>query len=120
LLTFDRNTCAVNDVLLSGPTLAAQPILTDTWWTNWLFQIAGNGTIPDQYAWHIEGSVADVNDDLQTNNESLAAMLAAAGLDQPKQVNINEYDTFDEQIAAGAAWWIARLERYDAIGLRGN
>lgn len=47
-------------------------------------------------------------------------MLSDAGMAQPKIVNINEYATFDEQVAAGAAWWISRLERYDAVGLRGN
>jgi hypothetical protein len=61
-----------------------------------------------------------VNDDLQTNNATFATMLSSAGMAQPKQVNINEYATFSEQVASGAAWWISRLERYDAIGLRGN
>jgi hypothetical protein len=37
-----------------------------------------------------------------------------------KPLNIDEYGTFKEQNSAGAAWWIAQLERHDAVGLRGN
>ncbi|KAJ5734950.1 uncharacterized protein N7483_000075 [Penicillium malachiteum] len=95
------------------------PEATNTWWTNWLSQIAGNDTIPDQYAYHLEGSPDDFYDDLQNTNVSLAALLKTYGLPE-RQININEYATFDEQIPAGAAWWISRLERYDAYGLRGN
>lgn len=37
-----------------------------------------------------------------------------------RQININEYANANEQVPAGAAWWISRLERYEAYGLRGN
>ncbi|KAJ5092650.1 hypothetical protein NUU61_007520 [Penicillium alfredii] len=37
-----------------------------------------------------------------------------------RQININEYANPEEQIPSGAAWWISRLERYDALWLRGN
>ncbi|KAG9595776.1 hypothetical protein KCU77_g9587, partial [Aureobasidium melanogenum] len=37
-----------------------------------------------------------------------------------KEININEYATFDQQVSCGAAWWISRLERYNLRGLRGN
>lgn len=106
-------------MLISGPTHASQPTPDNTWWTNWLSAIKGNNTIPDQYAWHIESDINNVNDDLQTNNATFEQMLTSAGLPQ-RQVNINEYATFQEQVASGAAWWISRLERYNAIGLRGN
>jgi len=56
----------------------------------------------------------------QTNNATFASMLSSRGMAQPKLVNINEYAVFNEQVASGAAWWISRLERYDAVGLRGN
>ncbi|KAJ5703300.1 hypothetical protein N7493_011689 [Penicillium malachiteum] len=108
-----------DNVLISGPTLANMPQDTDTWWTNWLSQIAGNDTVPDQYAYHLEGSPDDWIDDLQNTNITLAALLKTYGLPE-RQININEYATLAEQIPAGAAWWISRLERYDAYGLRGN
>jgi hypothetical protein len=37
-----------------------------------------------------------------------------------RQININEYANPAEQRPAGAAFWISRLERYEAFGLRGN
>lgn len=106
-------------MLLSGPSLSGQPTTTNTWWTDWLSQIKGNDTIPDQYSWHIEGDINNAIDDLETNNATMVQLLQSYDLPE-RQANINEYAIFDEQVAAGAAWWISRLERYDTIGLRGN
>lgn len=72
------------------------------------------------YVWHLEGNSADVNDDLQTNIANLNTMLSAAGLPTNPAINIDEYGNVNEQVPAGAAWWISRLERYNARGLRGN
>lgn len=99
--------------------MAFRPTPDNTWWQAWLSQIAGNNTIPDQYAFHIEGTLDDPNNDLEYTNASLAAALTTYGLPD-RQININEYGNPFEQVPAGAAWWISRLERYDAIGLRGN
>ena len=46
-------------------------------------------------------------------------MLATSTLPN-RQININEYATFEEQVAFATAWWIASLERQDILGLRGN
>jgi hypothetical protein len=105
--------------LISGPTLAFRPLPNNEWWTTWLFQISGNSTIPDQYAYHLEGGSNDVDNDLQTTNVTLGALLTTYNLPE-RQININEDANFDEQLPAGTAWWLSRLERYDAIGLRGN
>ncbi|KAB8542082.1 hypothetical protein FH972_025545 [Carpinus fangiana] len=99
--------------------LSAQPTQTNSWWTDWLSAVQMNNVIPDQYSWHIEGNINDPIDDLGTNNSTLTEMLCNYGL-PARQANINEYATFAEQVASGAAWWISRLERYDTIGLRGN
>lgn len=114
-----RSDSALASMQISGPSYSGSPTTTNTWWTNWLSQIKGNNTIPEQYSWHLEGNINDANDDIQTNNATLKGMLSTYGLPS-RQVNINEYATFNEQVASGAAWWISRLERYDAIGLRGN
>lgn len=118
-LTHHSSDSSLDSVLLVGPSLASQPYSTNTWWASFLDYIAANDTIPDQYTWHLEGSTTDANDDLQTNIPNLDSMLAARGLPQ-RQININEYATFPEQVPAGNAWWISRLERYNAWGLRGN
>lgn len=114
-----RSNSAMDSVLISGPTLAFRPTDDNTWWTDWLSAIAGNNTIPDQYAYHLEGETTDPNNDLEYTNASLTALLDQYSLPQ-RQININEYANFDEQIPAGAAWWISRFERYNAYGLRGN
>ncbi len=105
--------------MITGPTLAGQPTESNSWWTSFLNYIKANNTIPDQYVWHLEGDVSDPIDDLQTNIPTLNSMLSSRGLPE-KQININEYGTSPEQVPCGAAWWISRLERYNAIGMRGN
>lgn len=109
----------MDNVLISGPSLAFRPLSDNPWWTIWLAQISGNHTIPDQYSYHLEGETDAVDNDIQTTNVTLAALLQQYRLPE-RQININEYANPSEQIPAGAAWWISRLERYDAIGLRGN
>ncbi|KAJ5699139.1 hypothetical protein N7462_001144 [Penicillium macrosclerotiorum] len=114
-----REDSSFDNVQISGPSLAYRPVSGNTWWSDWLAQIAGNKTIPDQYSYHLEGSTDDWDNDLQNTNGTLAVLLKTYGLPE-RQININEYANYAEQIPAGAAWWISRLERYDAFGLRGN
>lgn len=111
---------AMDAVRISGPSLAYRPFANNTWWTNWLDAIAGNDTAPDQYSYHLEGEPTDPDSDLQNTHPSLIALLEEYGLPPAPDVNVNEYATFDEQHAAGAAWWISRFERYDTHALRGN
>jgi hypothetical protein len=110
---------AMDPVLISGPSLAYRPFPDNTWWTDWLEAIAENDAVPDQYSYHLEGETDDPTNDLQNTNTSLAELLQEYVLPE-RQININEYANFNEEIPAGAAFWISRLERYDAIGLRGN
>ncbi|KAK0494782.1 glycoside hydrolase family 39 protein [Armillaria luteobubalina] len=117
--TYNRLRSELPSVPLFGPTLAGAPSTSNTWWTNFFQQVTSSGTIPDAYVWHLEGSTTDVNDDLQTNIPILNQLLSQFSLPQ-KQIIINEYGVFAEQNPAGAAWWIARLERYNVPGLRGN
>lgn len=104
---------------LSGPSLAFRPMESNLWWTEWLRQIAGNDTIPDQYGYHLEGTLAEVDNDPSYTNSSLSALLDTYGL-PPRQVNVNEYAQYSEMVPGGYVWWIAGLERFDFIGLLGN
>ncbi|KAF2149125.1 glycoside hydrolase family 39 protein [Myriangium duriaei CBS 260.36] len=114
-----RANTAFNAVQISGPTLASPPDPNSNWWTNWCSQAKGNNTIPDQYAYHLEAGINNVDDDPQTANTNLNGLLSRFGLPQ-RTVNVNEYAVQAEQVPSGAAWWISRLERYSMIGLRGN
>jgi len=118
--TYHRLRSDLPSVSLLGPTLAGSPQTTNTWWTSFLSFIGGNSSIPDQYVWHLEGSTSDVNDDLQTNIPVLMSLLESNRLPTNIQINIDEYGVFNEQVPSGAAWWISRLERFNAFGLRGN
>lgn len=102
------------DVLLSGPATAGEP-LNNGWWNNWCSFVASNGSVPDQYAWHMEGGGGD----MLSAYGGLVGYLNKYNLPL-KQVNINEYGVYNEQVPAGSAWWIAQLERVNARGLRGN
>ncbi|KAH6647772.1 glycoside hydrolase family 39 protein [Truncatella angustata] len=107
------------NVKISGPSMATAPVNTNVWWTTWLSQIAGNNTVPDQWSYHLERGVSDVTNDPQYTNASLAGLLKTHGLPE-REVNINEYAVFDEMHPSGYVWWIARLERYNFLGLLGN
>lgn len=98
---------------ISGPSSSSEP--SSGWWNTFASFVKTNGSIPDQWSWHMEtggGSMTGSYGALQT-------VLNQYALPQ-KPVNINEYAIFDEQVPSGAAWWIAQLERVNAIGLRGN
>jgi len=101
--------------LIMGPSLAYPPGASNTWWTNWLQFIANDKSTPDQYGWHLEGGGGD----MQTLVAELNSLLSRYSLAQ-KQLNINEYSNKGEQVPSGGAWMIAQLERFNAIGLRGN
>lgn len=96
-----------------GPSSAGQPSLNNGWWNNWLQYVVNNNVIPDQYSWHDEPG------DPEVDVPNFQAMVQKYNAPE-KQININEYATFDQQDSVGAAWWISRLERFDLLGLRGN
>jgi len=104
---------------LSGPSLAYRPMANNTWWTTWLRQIAGNGTVPDYYSYHLEGTLTAVDNDPQYTNTSLAALLKQNNLPE-QQVFVSEYAQQSEMVPGGYIWWISRLERYNFPGMLGN
>lgn len=104
---------------ISGPSMAFRPMASNSWWTAWLRQVAGNSTVPDLYSYHLEGGVNDVDNDPQYSNSSLRGLLKQYGLPE-RQVFANEYAEFSEMVPGGYIWWISRLERYDFWGMLGN
>lgn len=104
---------AYKNVPIVGPSSSGAPSPSNSWWTAWLQYVVQNNVVPDQYTWHDEPGDIAVD---QANFATLRSKYNAPS----KPVNINEYATFDQQVATGAAWWISRLERYNYFGLRGN
>ncbi|PKX96013.1 glycoside hydrolase family 39 protein [Aspergillus novofumigatus IBT 16806] len=113
--TFHRLRSELAGVELSGPASAGEPLPSNNWWKNWASFAATNKSIPDQYAWHMEGGGGD----LLSAQAGLVYWQKTYGL-PGRPININEYAVLDEQVPAGTAWWIGQLERVNAVGLRGN
>ncbi|KAL3440908.1 glycoside hydrolase superfamily [Aspergillus insuetus] len=105
-----RSDPSLNNVLISGPSTASQPSTSNTVWTRWARQIAGNQTYPDQYSWHYG--------DPDVNDPAFKAVLSAYGLPSGA-VNLNEYAMLYEMTPSGYAWWLSRLERHNYAGLLG-
>ncbi|MFE9452033.1 RICIN domain-containing protein [Streptomyces sp. NPDC006739] len=100
--------------LIVGPSIAGGPSATNTWWTTYLNYVKANNVAPDIYSWHDEPG------DPVTDASRADSTLAAAGLTNTRSYQINEYGALSQQNPGGGAWFIGRLERAGADGLRGN
>jgi hypothetical protein len=113
--TFARIRDAWPGVYISGPSSSSVPSVSSTWWNNFLGYVAKNDAIPDQWSWHMETHTHDLDSD----HGALHTLLSTYGLPE-RQISINEYAVRDQQVPAGAAWFISQCERHRAYGLRGN
>ncbi|WP_051969245.1 RICIN domain-containing protein [Kitasatospora azatica] len=100
--------------LIVGPSMAGQPTAGTTWWTNYLNYVKANNVAPDIYSWHSEPA------DPVSGASSANSTLAAHGLTNTRPYQINEYAGLSQQNPGGGGWYIGRLERAGADGLRGN
>ncbi|OIJ91852.1 RICIN domain-containing protein [Streptomyces monashensis] len=100
--------------LIVGPSTASQPNSSNTWWTAYLNYVKANNVAPDIYSWHDEPG------DPATDVGRVNSVLSAAGLPRTRPYQINEYATPSMQSPGGGAWFVGRLERAGADGLRGN
>jgi hypothetical protein len=100
--------------LIVGPSMAGQPTSSNGWWNTYLSYIKANNVAPDIYSWHDEPA------DPVPGAASANATLASHGLTNTRPYQINEYAALSQQNPGGGAWFIGRLERAGADGLRGN
>jgi hypothetical protein len=70
--------------------------------------------VPDIFSWH------SLPGDPVTNVANANTSLSARGIAHPRPYQINEYGAPDEQNPGDGSWYIARLERAGADGLRAN
>lgn len=112
--TYDRIRQAFPNHLIVGPSLAGVPSTSTGWWTQYLDFAKSTGTIPDIFSWHALPS------DPVANVSAADASLNARGIAHPRPYQINEYGSQSEQNPGDGAWYIARLERAGADGLRAN
>ncbi|SED05168.1 Glycosyl hydrolases family 39 [Amycolatopsis tolypomycina] len=97
-----------------GPSLAGVPSTSAGWWTQYLDFVRGSNTVPDIVSWH------SLPGDPVANVAAADASLGARGIPHPRPYQINEYGASNEQNPGDGAWYIARLERAGADGLRAN
>jgi len=100
--------------LIVGPSTAGGPSPSSTWWNNYLTYVKANNVAPDIWSWHDEPG------DPVSDAGNLNSMLASNGLTNTRPYQVNEYATLSMQSPGGGAWFIGRLERAGADGLRGN
>ncbi|MFC7385396.1 RICIN domain-containing protein [Sphaerisporangium rhizosphaerae] len=96
-----------------GPSLAGVPS-TGGWWTQYLDYVKANNVVPDIVSWH------SLPGDPVANVATANTTLDSRGIAHSRPYQINEYGASNEQNPADGAWYIARLERAGADGLRAN
>ena len=112
--SYQRIRAAFPTHLIVGPSCACVPSTTYAWWNQYLDYIKANNVVPDIFSWH------SLPGDPVANVAAANATLDARGIPHPRPHQINEYGAPDEQNPGDGAWYIARLERAGADGLRAN
>jgi hypothetical protein len=100
--------------LIVGPSMANPPSSSNTWWTTYLNYVKANNVAPDIYSWHA------IPHDPVTAVSNANSTIAAAGLTNTRPYQINEYAGREQQNPGGGGWFISRLERAGADGMRSN
>ena len=104
---------AIPNAVFEGPSVATGP--GGSWASAFLDYVKTNSVVPDYASWHEEGGGNDPVGDSNT----MTAALSSRGI-MVKGYDANEYGTSGEQNPGHSAWFIARLERANIDGLRGN
>lgn len=112
--TYQRVRAAFPTHLIVGPSCACVPSTTNAWWNQYLDFIRANNLIPDIISWHA------LPGDPVANVAAANATLDPRGIPHPRPYQINEYAAPNEQNPGDGSWYIARLERAGADGLRAN
>lgn len=97
-----------------GPSCACVPTTTGAWWGQYLDYIKANNAIPDIVSWH------SLPGDPVANVSAANTTLNSRAIAHPRPYQINEYGSGSEQNPGDGSWYITRLERAGADGLRAN
>nr|WP_225956710.1 RICIN domain-containing protein [Amycolatopsis lexingtonensis] len=111
---YQRIRAAFPDQPIVGPSLAGVPSTSAGWWTQYLDFVRSANVVPDIVSWH------SLPGDPVANVAAANASLDARGIPHPRPYQINEYGASNEQNPGDGSWYITRLERAGADGLRAN
>jgi len=112
--TYVRLRAEMPGTVLVGPSFAGVPTTTGTWWGQYLDYVKSTNTVPDIFSWH------SLPGDPVANVAAANTTLNSRGIAHPRPYQINEYGSTTEQNPGDGSWYIARLERAGAEGLRAN
>ncbi|WP_231648261.1 beta-xylosidase [Saccharothrix sp. NRRL B-16348] len=112
--TYQRVRAAFPQQPIVGPSFAGVPTADGAWWNQYLDFVRGSDTVPDIVSWH------SLPGDPVANVAAADATLDARGIPHPRPYQINEYGAANEQNPGAGSWYVARLERAGADGLRAN
>ncbi|MBO3751246.1 RICIN domain-containing protein [Streptosporangiaceae bacterium NEAU-GS5] len=111
---YQRIRAAFPTHLIVGPSYAGVPTTSTSWWTQYLDFVRANNVVPDIASWH------SLPGDPVANVAAANASLDPRGIPHTRPYQINEYAASNEQNPGDGSWYIARLERAGADGLRAN
>jgi hypothetical protein len=111
---YQRIRAAFPTHMIVGPSYAGVPTTSGSWWTQYLDFVKANNVVPDIVSWH------SLPGDPVANVAAANASLDPRGIPHSRPYQINEYGASNEQNPADGAWYITRLERAGADGLRAN
>ena len=111
--TYQRIRADVPHQLIVGPSCAGVPS-TERLVDQYLDYVKANNVVPDIVSWH------SLPGDPVANVATANTTLDSRGIAHPRPYQINEYGASNEQNPGDGAWYIARLERAGADGLRAN
>ncbi|MEV4215949.1 RICIN domain-containing protein [Micromonospora sp. NPDC049662] len=112
--TYQRLRTEFPNQLIVGPSCACVPSTSHAFWNQYLDFVRSTNTVPDIISWH------SLPGDPVANVAAANATLDPRGIAHPRPYQINEYGASNEQNPADGAWYISRLERAGADGLRAN
>ncbi|MDR8411867.1 lectin [Nonomuraea sp. 3-1Str] len=110
---YQRIRAAFPTHLIVGPSCACVPA-TSGWWTQYLDYVKAGDVVPDIVSWH------SLPGDPVANAATADTTLGSRAIPHPRPYQINEYGASNEQNPGDGSWYIARLERAGADGLRAN
>ncbi|GAQ52472.1 RICIN domain-containing protein [Streptomyces acidiscabies] len=105
---------AIPGAVIVGASTCGHPDPGNTWWNTYLDYVKANNVQPDIYSWH------NLPGDPVADGNSLRAKLSARSMTTSRPFQVNEYAASNEQNPGRGGWYISRLERAGADGLRAN
>jgi hypothetical protein len=112
---YQRIRAVFPNAVIVGPSTAGKPASGgSSWWNTYLDYVKANNVEPDIYSWH------DLPGDPVTDADAVRSKLAARSMTTSRPFQVNEYASTSEQNPGRGGWYISRLERAGADGLRAN